>query len=149
MLPPITKTARIHIPIEEVFEYFTLGMGNWWPVKSHSVAANSGAVPQELHFETQLGGKIYEVLPDGSHATWGTVTLWEPPEKLTFSWHPGKDPALSTKVTLQLSRLGSHTEILLTHEGWEVLGKAAKAQHAQYDPGWDFVFGECFLSRFN
>ncbi|SFU87685.1 hypothetical protein SAMN04488527_12632 [Aliiroseovarius crassostreae] len=29
MLPPIIKTVRSPLPREELFEFFTLGLGNW------------------------------------------------------------------------------------------------------------------------
>ncbi|MDA5093520.1 SRPBCC domain-containing protein [Aliiroseovarius sp. KMU-50] len=147
MLPPIIKTGRADLPAEEVFEFFTLGIGDWWPVETHSVAANSGALPLEVHFETQPEGRIYEVLPDGGLAQWGQVLIWNAPTEVVFTWHPGRDPSQATRIALRLASVAAHTEIELAHDGWEALGQEADIQHSQYDPGWDFVFGECFLGK--
>ncbi|UWP88261.1 SRPBCC domain-containing protein [Aliiroseovarius crassostreae] len=147
MLPPIIKTVRSPLPREELFEFFTLGLGNWWPVATHSVSANMGGLPQEVHFETREGGRIYEVLPKGDEALWGRVLHWDAPSRVVFSWHPGRDPGQATRVQLRFVQLATQTEIELIHDGWEALGDEASTQHAGYDPGWDYVFGQCFMEK--
>ena len=35
-------------------------------------------------------GQIVERSADGETAVWGTVTQWEPPVGVAFTWHPGQ-----------------------------------------------------------
>lgn len=43
---------------------------------------------------TRQGGRVTERLRDGSEAVWGALLVWEPPDRLVMTWHPGHGEAL-------------------------------------------------------
>jgi uncharacterized protein YndB with AHSA1/START domain len=133
----LRKTATISPPPAEAFELFTKHMTAWWPLATHSVGMEQAT---GVEFEPEVGGRIVEAMADGSTSIWGTVELWEPPDRVRFTWHPGNPPEEATRVEVIFRKAGSGTIVELIHTGWEARpdGNAARAQ---YDPGWDFVFG--------
>jgi uncharacterized protein YndB with AHSA1/START domain len=81
----IKKSVVVRRPVEEAFELFTTDIATWWPVKTHSVAEENA---ETVILEPQEGGRFYERTRDGDEHLWGTVTVWEPPSKLAFTWQP-------------------------------------------------------------
>jgi uncharacterized protein YndB with AHSA1/START domain len=71
---------------------------------------------------------------------WGTVVAWEPPDRVAFTWHPGTPVAEATHVEVRFVALDDGTEVVLTHTGWSRRPDGQRAR-AQYDTGWDLVFG--------
>ena len=50
-----------------------------------------------------VGGRIYERTPTGDEHDWGKVTAWEPPPRLAYLWHIGRDRAEATEVEIRSS----------------------------------------------
>jgi uncharacterized protein YndB with AHSA1/START domain len=67
------------------------------------------------------------------------VTAWEPPERLAFTWHPGRSEATHQEVEITVRAVGERTRVDLVHAGWERLGEEAARTRAGYDRGWDSV----------
>jgi len=90
----------------------------------------------------RVGGRIVETLPDGTTATWGTVTGWQPPARVAFTWHPGGDAAAATtvEVTFEEYAAGAGTVVTLVHRDWPARTDGATARQ-QYDAGWELVLG--------
>lgn len=142
MIEPVVKRVRVALGREKAFRLFTGGMGTWWPLDTHSIAADTyegrlNAV--ELVFEERLGGRIYEKLSDGSEGTWGTVQVWDPPARVVFTWKPNLTDDPYTEVEVGFTEIASGTEVVLEHRGWEVLGEIAARQRDGYDSGWPRV----------
>lgn len=138
-LAPIVKTVVVSAAPDWAFRAFTDEMSVWWPLDTHSVGAEAA---REVRFEGAVGGKIVEYGEDGPIATWGTVSDWDPPSLVSFTWHPGSDPTQATQVTVRFSKVDDGTEVELTHTGWERRPDGARARKG-YDRGWDVV-----LARF-
>ena len=135
------KTLEVATPPERAFALFTEGIAEWWPVRTHSVAEERA---ETAVFEAGVGGRIYERTLDGEEHVWGTVTAWEPAERVVFTWHPGREPDTAQDVEVRFEPSGSGTRVELVHTGWDRLGDRAAAQFEGYDAGWDFVIGERF-----
>jgi uncharacterized protein YndB with AHSA1/START domain len=90
-------------------------------------------------FGEGVGGVIVETLSDGSNAMWGTVTTWEPPHRVIFTWHPGNPEAEAgtVEVTFTAGPSGG-TVVELVHRGWDRRPDGALAK-TNYDTGWDTV----------
>ena len=140
-MEPIVRTITVPAPCAQAFERFTAKMGSWWPLVDHSVAGENA---ESVTFEERAGGRIYEVARDGAEADWGAVVIWDPPHKVAFSWHPGREPSTAQQVEVTFEDSGGHTRVTLSHSGWENFGDGAEAAHAEYGPGWDYVFGACY-----
>ncbi len=138
-LPPLVKTLRVGIGSAAAFDLFTRDFGCWWPLATHSVGKD---LALSCAMEKREGGRIVERTHDGAEYVWGTVADWQPPTRLSFSWHPGRGPETAQHVELRFETDGSGTRVTLLHGGWDALGDRATAIRSSYDSGWDFVLGE-------
>jgi len=144
----VVKKTRVVLGVDEAFQLFTRDMGRWWPLGTHSIAADTheGRVTAEgVVFEEREGGRIYETLSDGSEGTWGRVLAWEPPTRVVFSWKPNLTAGPHTEVEVRFRSAGDVTEVELEHRGWEAFGEDAAALREGYDSGWPRVL-EMFRS---
>jgi uncharacterized protein YciI len=136
-VPPIRREILVEADPAAAFEVFTGGIGRWWPLdgKDATVAFT------ESSMGSFAGGQIIERSADGETAVWGTVTRWEPPEAVAFSWHPGQpaERASHVLVTFAAAEAGQ-TLVRLEHAGWEAFADPAAAR-AEYDHGWPMVLG--------
>ena len=148
-IEPIRKVVRVPLSVAAAFELFTDGISSWWPLSSHSVA---GADAQAVVFERGVDGRIYELSRDGRESEWGRVTAWSPPNRVVFTWHPGRSSRTQGTVAVSFvdaERNDSRQETIVTleHSGWERLGEGAVELHRDYDSGWDLVLGRGYAAR--
>ena len=134
-LAPIVKTVTVPATPERAFELFTAELSAWWPLVTHSIL---GADAREVRLEGAVGGRITEYGADGPVGSWGTVSTWEPPTVVSFSWHPGTDPTEAGQVTVRFQAAPGGTEVELTHTGWHRRRDGARIR-ANYDSGWVLV----------
>ena len=141
-IAPVQKAVRVRGSVEGAFRLFTDGIGKWWPLASHSI---SEADAVTCVVEGRLGGRGFERDRAGREHLWGTVTAWEPPGRVAFTWHLGRPVDTAQGIEVRFSDVGGGmTMVELTHSGWEKLGERAKTVRENYNKGWEFVFGECF-----
>ena len=91
------KKVRVPLPPEQAFDLFTTGMATWWPLATHSIG---GSAATGVRFEGAVGGRIVEYGVQGPTGYWGTVSDWDPPLSVSFTWHPGSDPKRAGRVTV-------------------------------------------------
>ena len=142
-VPPVLRTVTVSRPVEEAFRIFTEETGSWWPLGTHSRSA-AGHRGEEVKAETvviegRVGGRIYEVMSDGTEASWGEVIAWEPPHRVVFSWKPNPRPEPPTEVEVTFIAHDVGTRVDLEHRGWERLGEAAAQAREDYTQGWPRV----------
>ena len=136
MIPPLQKSITVEGDPETAFRRFTAEMASWWPLRTHSVGEERA---ETCVFEGRVGGRIYEVLRGGEESLWGTVTAWEPPRRVAFTWHPGRAPSTEQQVEVCFAAVGHGTRLELTHSGWDSLGPRARRMRAGYRLGWAYV----------
>lgn len=139
--PAVKKSITVPLAPNRAFELFTREIDSWWPKESHSVGLEHA---RRVEMDARVGGTITEEEDNGASHTWGTILIWEPGRRVSFTWHPGRDPAEATTVDISFAATEGGCEVTLVHSGWEVLGETAHTTRAGYDTGWDFVFGERF-----
>lgn len=137
-IEPVRKAVRVPVRRRAAFHRFTAEIETWWPRSTHSVSGEecSGVVMEE-----RSGGRVYEVADDGREIEWGVVTAWDPPERVAFTWHPGRDSGTSQEVEVTFEDAEGGTRVTLVHTGWERLGEGAAEARDQYVGGWDQVLG--------
>lgn len=86
---PLVKNVTVKAPPDAAFRRFTAEIGAWWPLGSHSVG---GQDAETVTMEGRAGGRIVERIRGGRECVWGTVTAWDPPRRVAFTWHPGRRP---------------------------------------------------------
>jgi uncharacterized protein YndB with AHSA1/START domain len=132
----IRKSIAVACPAQAAFRVFTEQIGSWWPLATKSVGLERS---ETLVLEPRAGGRFYERTADGEEVEWGEVLVWEPPQRLVFSWHPGRGPESAQEVEVRFLRERDGTRIELEHRGWERLGDRAEETLAHYVGGWDEV----------
>ena len=132
-VPAVRREILVDAAPDLAFRVFTQRIGAWWPLATHSVYGADATVSFE-------NDDIVERSASGEPSVWGTVTTWEPPSLLAFTWHPGAPVERSTQVTVQFVASGAQTKVTLLHEGWEVYADPTAARN-EYDAGWPIVLG--------
>lgn len=139
---PVLMSVLVPLDPDEAFLHFTERMASWWPLSDHSVF---GERVESCGVEPRVGGVIWESSVDGERNVWGTVSAWDPPRRLAFSWHPGRDASTAQEVEIRFFPDGDGTRVDLEHRGWEALGEEAEATREGYANGWKYVLGERFV----
>ncbi len=132
---PVVRAVTVNAPAQRAFAIFTSRIGDWWPLTSYSMAASRAA---DVAF---LDGRLVETAVDGATEVWGSVTEWDPPHRLAFTWAPGGGP--ETSIGIDFEDSGDQTRVVLTHSGWEVFGDTAPDRRANYDSdqAWGWILG--------
>lgn len=136
-IEPVVKTRTVPLDPTAAFDLFTRRIGEWWPLASHSMSEDPGAA---VRFEGRVGGRVVEVLPDGTECAWADVLAWDPPNQVVLSWHPSPEPEASSVLDIRFAGQGDGTLVTLEHSGWEEFGAVMGAQlRDSYDQGWELV----------
>ena len=140
-LAPLRKTVTVPLDQSRAFALFTARFGEWWPLATHSVGLGDALL---VRFPPAAGGQIVETARDGTTSVWGTVTKWDPPAAVCFTWHPGQPESLAGDIEVRFSPDGTigdgavATVVTLTHSGWDRRADGAAARLG-YDSGWEAV----------
>ena len=135
VLEVIRKTVTVDCAVEEAFRVFTADALSWWPVKTHSIHESV----DEIVFEPEVGGAVYEIGTNGERGHWATVLEWEPPTRLVLAWNILEREGDVTEVEVRFLPEGDATRVELEHRGWENVELGAPAKRTNYDTGWDAV----------
>jgi uncharacterized protein YndB with AHSA1/START domain len=130
VLTPVVCTVEIAAPRERVFELLTSAerLVEWWP--------------DAATFEAREGGRVHLTF-EGRGEVSGTVTRFEPPSALGFTWIRAVAPDVVTQVDVELSELGGGvTRVELTHAGWEAVpGDQVAEWRVMHEAGWRHCLG--------
>ena len=118
---PIRQSVHVDCSAEDAFRFFTEAFGEWWPLESCSVA---GEDSQQCAIEPWVGGRVFERMRSGEEREWGSVTAWDPPRRVEFTWHPGAPRDDRQMVTVEFGVEAGGTRVTLTHSGWHLAGLA-------------------------
>lgn len=135
----VRKSITVACDREHAFRVFTEEIASWWPLATHSVFEERAAT---CGIEGRVGGRIFERAADGDESVWGTITAWDPPKHMAFTWHPGHDEQLAGDVEVRFAAVGASTRVELTHRGFEKRGAEAAAIRDGYETGWGYVLGD-------
>jgi hypothetical protein len=138
VLPAVKKSITVSLSVEDAFRLFTEGIHTWWPLASHSIGEEDA---ESCALEEKEGGRLYEVLKDGTQRDWGKILVWEPPRRFVTSWHPGRESSTAQEVEVVFTAESNGTRVDLSHRNWELLGIKATVMREGYVEGWDFVLG--------
>ena len=135
----IRKTVTVDCAVEEAFSVFTADATSWWPDETHSIHESV----DEIVFEPEVGGAVYEIGTNGERGHWATVLEWEPPHRLVLAWNILEREGEVTEVEVRfLPEGGGATRVELEHRGWENVELDAQAKRGTYETGWDSVLGK-------
>lgn len=133
MTEPLTLTFDVACSLEHAFEIWTERIDTWWP-HDHTVSALDDLV---VVLEAGVGGRIFERTSAGAEHDWGQITAWEPPTKLSYTWHLRADRADATEVDVLFHPVAAReTRVEIKHRGWERLGAAGADRRSRNQLGW-------------
>jgi uncharacterized protein YndB with AHSA1/START domain len=137
----VRQKIVVEAPIERAFRVFTEGFGSFKPPE-HTLLAVPVA---ETVFEPRVGGSIYDRGVDGSECHWARILVYEPPNRVVFSWDISPswrieaDPAKTSEVEVRFfAETPRRTRVELEHrnlerhgDGWESVRDGVGAEQ-----GW-------------
>jgi hypothetical protein len=136
MIEPLRLSFVVRCAAEHAFTVWTARASLWWPV-SHTATEAPGV---RVIFEPRVGGRIFERTPAGAEVEWGQITVWEPPDRLVYSWHINADRSDATEVEVRfVDQEATTTWDEIEHRGWERLGAPGLACRDRNRAGWDAV----------
>jgi uncharacterized protein YndB with AHSA1/START domain len=144
----VRRQIVVEAPIERAFTVFTERFGDFKPPEHNLL----GSPIAETVFEPRAGGHIYDRAADGSECRWARVLLYEPPERVVFSWDISpqwqieQNPAHTSEVEVRfIAESAQRTRVELEHRnidrhgpGWESVGDGVAG-----DAGW-----QLYLDRY-
>ena len=141
-IAPVRKMVTVAAAPHHAFEVFTAGIDRWWP-KTHGI----GSTPiRKSVIEPFAGGRWYTTHEDGSDVVVGHVHVWQPPERLVFSWEisadwkPDARVAFASEVEVRFIADAGRTRVELEHRKFERMGEAAgDKMRASVDGGWPAI----------
>jgi Activator of Hsp90 ATPase homolog 1-like protein len=138
---PVRKSIRVRASAAHAFHVFTTEMDSWWP-RTHHI----GTSPMKrVVVEGRPGGAIYTEQEDGSNCPWGSVLIWEPPQRFVMAWQVSPtwkfEPDLEkcSEVELRFTPADDGTTLVeLEHRGIQKHGAGCEKMREQVnaDGGW-------------
>ena len=137
-LSPIRRSVVVPESTDKAFHRFTSEFSAWWPRYTHSIG---GRRVKRAVMECRVGGQIYEEHADGTRYMWGTVTAFEPPRRVAFTFHAAFAEAEAQQVVVTFDTEGTRTRVTLVSSGWERMTGTALRSRGGYKIGWGGVLG--------
>jgi uncharacterized protein YndB with AHSA1/START domain len=129
----VRRQIVVEAPVDRAFHVFTQQFGAFKPPE-HNLLATPIA---ETVFEPRAGGHIYDRGTDGSECHWARVLVYDPPQRVVFSWDIGPtwqvetDPERTSEVEVTFVADGpDRTRVELEHRNLD-----------RHGPGWEAVSG--------
>jgi uncharacterized protein YndB with AHSA1/START domain len=129
----VRRQIVVEAAVDKAFAVFTERFGDFKPPE-HNLLASPIA---ETVFEPRVGGSIYDRGEDGSECHWARVLVYEPPQRVVFSWDIGPTWQVETEPENT-----SEVEVTFTAEGPQ--RTRVELEHRNLDrhgPGWEAVSG--------
>jgi uncharacterized protein YndB with AHSA1/START domain len=127
----VRKQIVVSAPIAHAFMIFTERFGDFKPPEHNLLAAPIA----KTVFEPRVGGHIYDQAEDGSECHWARILVYEPPDRVVFSWDISPqwqietDPEFTSEVEVRfVAESTKSTRVELEHRYLE-----------RHGPGWETV----------
>lgn len=142
-IPPITGTVTVGLPVATAFRVFTGSITTWWPHDYHIGRVDVA----EIVLEPGVGGRWYERGVDGSECDWGRVLVWQPPDRVVFtwqingSWEFDPDPEHASEIDARFTADGpGSTTVTVEHRYFErLVGGRAVNDAINGGGGWELL----------
>jgi uncharacterized protein YndB with AHSA1/START domain len=127
-------TSQVYIALRvpanplRTFEAFTDEIALWWQPGSLFQLTPRG--DGRLAFEPGVNGRLLSTLANGEQFEIGRISIWEPGERLVFTWRPASFTAdQSTEVEVRFEAVGRETRISIEHRAWDTIPQKHAARH--------------------
>jgi uncharacterized protein YndB with AHSA1/START domain len=127
----VRRQILVNAPISDAFTVFTQRFGDFKP-REHNLLQ---AAIAETVFEPRVGGTIYDRAVDGTECRWARILVFEPPNRVVFSWDISPrwqietNPDLTSEVEVRFfAEAPERTRVELEHRNLD-----------RHGPGWESV----------
>ena len=127
-------TSAVHVALRvpadprRAFDAFTQEIALWWqPSRLFEITPRGDG---KLAFEPGVGGRLFTTLDGGKEFEIGRVSVWEPGERLVFTWRQAtfaRDQ--STEVEVRFEAVGEETRVSIEHRAWDTIPQGHVARH--------------------
>jgi uncharacterized protein YndB with AHSA1/START domain len=137
-IAPVRKSIIVKASQARAFDVFTRGLDRWWP-KTHGIG-NTPLVQSII--EPFTGGRWYSKHEDGSEAVIGHMLIWEPPQRVVFSWEINamwkSDLTVASEVEVNFNpESASTTRVEVEHRKFEMMGQpGGEKMRSDVNGGW-------------
>jgi uncharacterized protein YndB with AHSA1/START domain len=139
----VVVSVLVEVDRPTAFRVFTEEIDQWW--KTGFKYRVAGREPSVVHLEPRVGGRLYESYADAAGpkvVASGDVTVWEPPERLTFAWRAVNfAEGEATEVEVTFTEAPSGTTVTIKHRGWSGIRPDHPARHGHDVPGFIRMMG--------
>jgi uncharacterized protein YndB with AHSA1/START domain len=129
----VRREVVVAAPVAAAFAAFTERFGDFKPPEHNLLKAPIA----ETVFEPRVGGHIFDRAVDGTECHWARVLVYEPPDRVVFSWDIGArwqiedDPDHTSEVEVRfVPESPQRTRVALEHRHID-----------RHGPGWEAVSG--------
>lgn len=134
----VNRSVTVPAAPDRAFRAFTEEIGQWWPLADGF--AYAGDRWQDMFLEGKEGGRVYERSRDGEEFPIGTVTVFDPPSRIVFTWGEATEEwDAPTEIEVRFIEEEGGTRVDLEHRGFEGIGAAAEDTAKEYEGGWAAV----------
>ncbi len=131
-IAPVIRNVVVSASPDAAYEAWAGRIGDWWPLSRHSVYKKDNSV-------AWIDDEIVETSSAGETSVWGRILESNPPDNLSFTWHPGRGPESASTVVVDFVPIAEgRTLVRLTHSGWEIFDEPMDARN-EYRNGWPTV----------
>jgi hypothetical protein len=114
-VPPVVKTITYAGSSEAAFDRFTLGIGAWWPLSTHSLGGQNAV---SVGFERlDIGGRLIERWKSGESHVWGAIVDIRRPSFISFTWHVGRHEDTAQLIELTFDPDDGWNPVLARYAG--------------------------------
>jgi len=127
MTSKVYVALRVKATPERAFQAFVEEIGAWW---RPNMLFQTTPRPGVLSFEPGEGGRLIETREGGKAFEIGVIRIWEPPDRLVFSWRQANFPLdLHTEVEVGFEAVGEETRVSVEHRGFDQVPAESAARH--------------------
>jgi uncharacterized protein YndB with AHSA1/START domain len=123
--------VTVAVPVEVAFRVFTERIDQWW--RRGPKFRHAGSRAGVVHIEPGVDGRVFESIENDGQSSIleiGRVRVWEPPERLVFSWRNMTFAAHEhTEVEVRFLAAEGGTTVEVTHRGWSALRADHPVRH--------------------
>jgi hypothetical protein len=131
---PIQLEFTVDCTAVEAFDTWTRRISLWWPVQ-HTRSRERGT---RVVIEPVVGDRMFERTPTGEEFDWGSVTVWDRPERFGYRWHITSPPEQATDVEVLFAETSDGTtRVTILHSGFDRLGAGGPSRREANRRYWE------------
>ena len=139
--------ARVSVAVAvapaDAFAIFTAEIDQWW--RRGPRFRHAGNRRGFIRLEPGVEGRLFESIETGDGTQVfevGRVRVWQPPERLVFSWRNAVfAPHETTEVEVSFAPASGGTLVTVTHRGWSALPDDHPARHGNTGAAFSRMLG--------